>query len=339
MRIENNISLKSLNTFKVDVKAETLITIESSEELNSPQIKEYTKKKHIFLGRGSNTLFTKDFDGTVILLRNSGIEILEENSQYVKVKVNAGHQWNDLVYWSTESNLIGLQNLIDIPGNVGSSPIQNIGAYGIEVKDFIDSVNIYILENGQREILTNQDCHFSYRDSIFKNELHGKAVIESVVFKLEKYSGVIDERYISYKDIKERLDGKNIDLKNLLNCVRDIRKEKLPDIKEYGTCGSTFKNLLIDKVKYTELEKQFEGLPSFETEDTKKVKIPTAYILDKLGWKNKREGDVGTWIYHPLIVTNYGNASGEQILSFINKMQDDFKSNTGLDLETEINIF
>ncbi len=338
MRIEKNISLKPYNTFRVDVNANLVITIENSEELLLDEIYQYISKTNtLFLGRGSNTLFSKDFKGTIFLLRNEGIEVVNENDTHILVKVNAGEQWNSFVQWSTEKNLIGLQNLIDIPGNVGSSPIQNIGAYGVEVKDYIESVNVLMLKEKEERILSNKECRFGYRDSIFKNELKGQFVITEVIFKLPKFKGKIEEKYLQYNDLKERV--KEHTLENLLNTVRDIRKEKLPSIDEYGSCGSTFKNLLIDTAKYKELEKKFPGLPSFETEKGNTVKIPTAYILDKLGWKNKREGEVGTWIYHPLIVTNYGNASAGEIVAFIGKIQQDFKKNTGLYLETEINIF
>lgn len=338
MRIEKNISLKPYNTFRVDVKADVVITIEDSSELLSDEISQYlTKENILFLGRGSNTLFSKDFKGTIFLLRNEGIEMLDESDTNILVKVNAGHQWNDFVMWSTEKGLIGLQNLIDIPGNVGSSPIQNIGAYGVEVKDYIESVKVLMLKEKEERVLSNKQCKFGYRDSIFKNELKGKCVITEVIFNLPKFTGKIEEKYLQYNDLKERV--KEHTLENLLNTVRDIRKEKLPSIDEYGSCGSIFKNLQVDIKKYKELEESFPGLPSFKTEDKNIVKVPTAYILDKLGWKNKRNGDVGTWIYHPLIVTNYGNACASDIVAFIGKIQQDFKKNTGLYLETEINIF
>ena len=340
MKIQKGVSLKKYNTFHVDVIANRLITIEDSRDLLSSDITPYLKDTNIlFLGRGSNTLFTKDFEGTIFLLRNTGIEIEQEDSDETVVKVNAGVDWNDLVLWSTKANLLGLQNLIDIPGNVGSSPIQNIGAYGVEIKEYIKGVKIYNLEDGKEQILTNEECHFGYRDSVFKNELKGKVVITQVILKLKKYKGILDDRYIEYAGIKEKIGDREVDLNSLLQIVRDIRKEKLPPIEEYGSCGSTFKNLLVDINKYKELEQKFVGLPSFETEQKDIVKIPTAYILDKLGWKNRRERNVGTWIYHPLIVTNYGGASGKEILAFILKMQDNFKEHTGLYLEPEINIF
>ncbi|MDX9739039.1 MAG: UDP-N-acetylmuramate dehydrogenase [Candidatus Dojkabacteria bacterium] len=338
MRLEYDKSLKKLNTFKVDIKSKLLLTVEDDREFNPELLDKYLKDNFYILGEGSNTLFTKDFDGTVLLIRNKGIRIVEKDSDYILVEVSAGENWNDFVNWSIDNKFIGLQNLVDIPGNVGASPIQNIGAYGPEVKDFITEVQIYDIERKGCRTLSNKECDFGYRDSIFKNHLKGKVIVKSVTFKLERYKGVIDDKYLQYSGIQDKLKGKKPTLRALALAVKQIREEKLPCLDTYGSCGSTFKNLEIELSKYKELEKRFVGLPMYETKDSNIVKIPTAYILEKLGWKNKREGNVGTWTYHPLIVTNYGNATAQEIHSFILKMQNDFKFNTGLELETEINI-
>lgn len=338
MRLEYDKSLKKLNTFKVDIKSKLLLTVEDDSEFNSELLDKYLKGQFYILGEGSNTLFTKNFDGTVLLIRNKGIKIVEQNPDYTLVEVSAGENWNDFVNWSIDKELIGLQNLADIPGNVGACPIQNIGAYGVEVRDFITNVQIYDIEKGECTALSNKECNFGYRDSIFKNHLKGKVIVKSVTFKLERYKGVIDDKYLQYSGIQDKLEGKKPTIGNLHTAIKHIRKEKLPCINTYGSCGSTFKNLVVEISKYKELEKQFIGLPMYETKDPNIVKIPTAYILEKLGWKNKREGSVGTWIYHPLIVTNYSNATAKDIHSFILNIQKDFKSNTGLELDTEINI-
>ncbi len=338
MKLEYEKSLKELNTFKVKVKSKLLLAIEDDCEYISEQLDKYLKGQFYILGEGSNTLFTKNFDGTVLLIRNKGIKIVEQNPNYILVEVSAGENWNNFVNWSIDSRLIGLQNLADIPGNVGACPIQNIGAYGVEVKDFITDVQIYDIERKECRSLTNKECNFGYRDSIFKNLLKDKVIVKSVTFKLERYKDVVDDKYLQYSGIQDKLEGKKPTIGNLHRAIKQIRKEKLPCLDTYGSCGSTFKNLEIELSKYKELEKQFIGLPMYETKDPNIVKVPSAYILEKLGWKNKREGSVGTWIYHPLIVTNYDNATAKEIHSFILDMQKDFKSNTDLDLETEINI-
>ncbi len=339
MRTEHNISLKGLNTFCVEVKTNTLCTIEQEEDFSNKELQGVFKERNfLILGGGSNILFTKDFPGTVILIRNKGKKILEETDDYITVEVNAGEEWDSFVKWSTKKGLVGLHNLAKIPGTVGATPIQNVGAYGAEIKDFLQEVKIIDLESGREEILQNKECKFGYRDSIFKNELKDRVIVKSVIFKLEKFKNKIDEKYLSYAGIKEDLLGKKINPQNIYYSISKIRDSKLPKVEEYGSCGSTFKNPEIAISEYERLIKIYPELPKFDTNDENIVKIPAAYILEQLGWKNRKEGEVGTWIYHPLIVTNYGEASGMDILSFIDKMKLDFKSHTDLDLECEINI-
>ena len=339
MKIEKNISIKDLNTFRVDVNVDTLCTINSEKDFLSKDFFECLKSKNILiLGGGSNILFTKDFKGTVILLKNTGKEILKKTDSYILVKINAGEDWDSFVQWSVENNLEGLHNLAYIPGTVGATPIQNVGAYGVEIKDFLTEVEVFNIKEHSIKTVTNAECKFGYRNSIFKNELMDKVIVKSVTFKLPIFKNKMDSKYLEYSGVKEALEGKDITPSTLYECIKNIRENKLPKVQEYGSCGSTFKNPEISVSEYTRLLKIYPQLPKFETNKRDVVKIPAAYILEKLGWKNRRQGDVGTWIYHPLIVTNYGNASGKDILSLINTMKQDFKSNTKLNLECEINI-
>lgn len=339
MKLEKNISLKPFNTFHTDVIAKMFCTVKNDKDFNDKELLKLLKENtHLILGGGSNTLFTKDFDGLIVLIKNEGKQILNENDSHLTVKVSAGVDWESFVKWSVDNNLVGLHNLAYIPGTVGATPIQNVGAYGVEIKDFLTEVEFLNIQTEKIEMLRNRECKFGYRDSVFKNELKDNIVIKSVTFKLPKFKENIDEKYLQYSGIKESLDGKEITPKTLYECIKDIRKIKLPDIKEYGSCGSTFKNPEISILEYEKLLEKYPELPKFETSKKDTVKIPAAYILEKLGWKNKRVGDVGTWISHPLIVTNYGNATGNDILSFIKQIQLDFKSNTNLNLECEINI-
>ncbi|KKP43096.1 MAG: UDP-N-acetylenolpyruvoylglucosamine reductase, UDP-N-acetylmuramate dehydrogenase, partial [candidate division WS6 bacterium GW2011_GWC1_33_20] len=311
---------KELNTFKVDCITKTHIVVENNNDFKDKEFLKYTNDTNpLFLGGGSNVLFTKNLTQPVVQIKTKGKEVKKENDKFMIIKIEAGENWDDFVKWSIEHNLIGLQNLAYIPGTVGATPIQNVGAYGVETKDFLVEVSVINIKDGTEITLTNKECKFGYRDSI-------------------KYNGHIDDKYLQYAGIKEMADNQNLSLNSLYKIIADIRKSKLPSIEKYGTCGSTFKNPQLPIDEYERLKEQFPDLPMYSTEIENIVKIPAAYILEKLGWKNKRVGDVGTWIYHPLIVTNYGNATGAEILSFIKDMQTDFKSKTNLDLETEINI-
>jgi len=339
MNIQRNASLKELNTFNVDVKANTLCTFDSEEDLTNKEFLECLEYKNLLiLGGGSNILFTKDFDGCVVLIKNVGKKVLKKTDSYIKVNVKAGENWDSFVKWSVDNNIVGLHNLAYIPGTVGATPIQNVGAYGVEIKDFLTQVEFFNIDNHKTEILNSSECTFGYRDSIFKNKLKDKVIITSVTFKLPIFQKSMDEKYLEYSGIKEDLQGKKITPKSVYESIKKIRESKLPRVEEYGSCGSTFKNPQIDISEYERLLKQFPELPKFETDKKDLIKIPAAYILERLGWKNKRDGNVGTWIYHPLIVTNYGNATGKEILQFIDKIKDDFKSKTNITLECEINI-
>lgn len=339
MKVEKNISLKKYNTFKVEYFVDTLVILEKDEDFSTRILQKYLSKNFLILGEGSNILFTKDFKGTILLVRNKGKKILDETKEYLDIQVCAGENWDDFVRWCVEKELIGIHNLALIPGTIGATPIQNVGAYGVEIKDILLIVTVYNIEDGKEHILRNEECKFGYRDSIFKNELKDKVIVKNVTFRLPKFQGNIDDKYLEYAGIKEALEGKEITPLNLYKAVVQIREGKLPKVEEYGSCGSTFKNPQITIEKYNELAKKFPELPKYETDIKEVVKIPAAYILEKLGWKNKREGSVGTWTYHPLIITNYEKATGQEIHSFIKKIQKDFKSNTNLDLECEINIF
>ena len=340
MKVESDISLKDYNTFKVDCCTETLICLEKESDFSKKVLEKYIKSNpFLILGGGSNILFTKDFKGTILLIKNKGKKILNETEEYIDIQVNAGEDWDHFVQWCVKKELLGIHNLALIPGTVGATPIQNVGAYGIEIKDLLLNVTFLNLEDWKEYVLENNECKFGYRDSIFKNELKDKVIVKSITLRLKKYKGEVDSKYLEYSGIKEELEGKDINPENIYNAIVKIRESKLPKVQEYGSCGSTFKNPEINIKEYERLLKIYPELPKYDTDKKDIVKIPAAYILEKLGWKNKREGEVGTWIYHPLIITNYSNASGNQIYSFIKKIQHDFKSNTNLDLECEINIF
>lgn len=339
MKQLEEVSLKNYSTFKTDVRVRNMIFLENEKDFVSDELKKATIKEHYIVGEGSNTLFASRLVGTAIVIRNKGIEILEENDSKAVIRVQAGENWNDFVLWSIDNGFVGLQNLIDIPGTVGASPIQNIGAYGVEVKEYIKEVTVVDIPLFITRSLTNSECRFGYRDSIFKNKLKDKVIIKSVTFELEKYKGKIDKKYLLFEELQNKQEGKDLTPLNIMNAIRELRKETVSIFNQYGTCENVFQNIEILHSEYTGLQKKFPGLPKFETEIKGTYKIPTAYIFEKLGWKGRREGDVGTWTYHPLMIVNYGNATGVDIYKFINTMKDDFEENTGISLYPEINIF
>ena len=339
MKVEKNISLKKYNTFKVEYFVDTLVTLEKDEDFSRNLLQKYLGSNFLILGEGSNILFTKDFKGSIFLIKNCGKEIVNETDEYVDIKVCAGEKWDDFVQWCVKKNLLAIHNLALIPGTVGATPIQNVGAYGVEIKDILLSVSIFNLKDGKEYVLENKDCKFGYRDSIFKNELKDKVIVKNVIFRLPKFKGNLEDKYLEYAGIRETIGNKEITPMTIYNAIVQIREGKLPRVEEYGSCGSTFKNPQVSTEKYKQLVNKFPDLPKYDTNINNVVKIPAAYILERLGWKNKRVGNVGTWIFHPLIVTNYDKATGKEVFSFIKKIQKDFKFNTDLDLECEINIF
>jgi UDP-N-acetylmuramate dehydrogenase len=343
MNIQRNKSLKDYNTFMIDVTSKEFVEVNSNKDILDLFNNDIFEKDFLILSGGSNILFTKDYDGIVIHPNILGKTVVKDDEKYIFIEVSTGEKWEEFVKWSVDNNYLGLQNLANIPGNCGATPVQNVGAYGVEVKDVIEYVEYFDLESGKFKTLQNSECNFRYRDSIFKHELKGKALITKVCFKLQKWSkdDPIPEEFLQYGGIINQLDAKYkkpYTIEKVFNAVNDIRNEKLPQVGEYGSCGSTFANPIVNVEKFKELQERYPDLPNYPTDDNNLVKIPAAYLLEQLGWKNKRVGNCGTWIKHPLIVTNYGGASGKEIYTFIKSIQEDFKKNTGIELETEINI-
>lgn len=342
MRKQSDVSLKPYNTFRVDVKTKDLYQITNIDNIQELIRLNIFKHKFYILGGGSNTLFTKDYDGAILKVDLMGKNVIEETDDFVKIKVASGEDFTSFVEWTVKNNYLGLQNLAWIPGTVGATPVQNVGAYGSEIKDVLESVEYIDLESGNTVNILGSECKFGYRDSIFKHELKGKALITSVTFVLQKISlnEEIPEKYLEYAGIQKTLSedfSKPYTLNKVYEAICQIRKEKLPDIQEYGSCGSTFENPIIPLEQYGRLKEKYPELPSYPTDKPEYVKIPVAYIFEKLGWKEKRCGDAGTW-KHPLIVTNYGNASAQELLDVIKQMQEDFYNDTHIKVETEINI-
>ena len=334
MAIQQNISLKNYNTFGISVNAKRFITVTSVYELQQL----LKKEKDIFLlSGGSNMLLTKDIHKLVIHLDIKGISIDKEDEDFVYLTVNAGENWHEFVVYCITQNYGGVENLSLIPGNVGTCPIQNIGAYGVEVKDTITKVEGIEIATEKLVSFSNEDCNFGYRNSIFKNAYKGKIVLTSVGFKLTKKNHQLNT---SYGAIDTELASKNISkpsLKDISDAVIAIRQSKLPDPKEIGNSGSFFKNPVILKSAFLEIQKLHPKVPSYKISETE-VKVPAGWLVEQSGFKGKRFGDAGVHEKQALVLVNYGNATGKEIYKLAEKIQDTVLKKFKISLEIEVNV-
>ncbi len=334
MNIQENISLKKYNTFGINVNAKRFISIDSLYDLQ--QVLKVEKDVFLISG-GSNMLFTKDIEKLVIHINNKGISIDRENINDIYITVNAGENWHNFVLWCVSQNYGGIENLSLIPGNVGTCPIQNIGAYGVEVKDTITRIEAVEIETGKLVSFSADECNFGYRNSIFKNEVRGKYIIISVCFKLTKNNHNLNT---SYGAIENELASKNITkptLKNISDAVIAIRESKLPDPKKIGNSGSFFKNPVISKAHFNELKSVHPNIPNYTISETE-IKIPAGWLIEQSGFKGKRFGEFGVHEKQALVLVNYGNATGKEIYELAKKIQETIKNNFSIDLEIEVNI-
>jgi len=333
---KENISIKDYNTFKIDIKCKFFSEFKNTKELKKIlESSIYHKNKSIVLGGGSNILFTSDYDGLVLKNNIIGIKIIKEDNRNVNVEVGAGVDWNKFVNWSVERNLSGIENLALIPGSVGASPVQNIGAYGMEVKDSIVRVYAFDIQNKSEYIFQNKECNFKYRDSIFKKELKNKIIITKVVFNLVKEP----INNISYGDIASELQILKLSPspKNIAKAVTNIRSKKLPNPQILGNCGSFFKNPVLEKDKFLKLKKKFPNIVHYVISENK-IKIPAGWLIENIGLKGYRKGDVGIHKEQALVIVNYGKASGKDILKIAEKVQIKVKENYDIKIEPEVNI-
>lgn len=334
MNIKENISLKNYNTFGISVFAKRFISIDSVYQLQ--QLLKIEKDFFLISG-GSNMLLTKNIDKLVIHINTKGISIDKEDDNFVYLTVNSGENWHDFVSWCVSQNYGGVENLSLIPGNVGTCPIQNIGAYGVEVKDTITMVEGLEIVSGKMIRFSNEDCKFGYRNSIFKNAHKGKIILTSVRFKLTKKNHKINT---SYGAIETKLNSNNISnptLKDISDAVISIRKSKLPDPKEIGNSGSFFKNPVIPMNQFLKLKKEYPSIPSYPISDTE-IKIPAGWLVEKIDFKGKRFGDAGVHNKQALVLVNFGNASGVEIYELAKKIKEEVLNKFKVALEIEVNI-
>ncbi|MCF2875039.1 MULTISPECIES: UDP-N-acetylmuramate dehydrogenase [unclassified Tenacibaculum] len=334
MNIQENISLKKYNTFGIDVNAKRFVSIDSLYSLQQ-LLKE---EQDLFLiSGGSNMLLTKEIEKLVVHLNLKGISIDRENHNDIYLTVNAGENWHDFVLWCVSQDYGGLENLSLIPGNVGTCPIQNIGAYGVEVKDTITRVEAINIETGKLVEFSNSECKFGYRNSIFKNEAKGKYIITSVSFLLTKNEHQLNT---SYGAIETELASKNITsptIKDISDAVIAIRQSKLPDPKEIGNSGSFFKNPVISKEHFEKLQNTFPNIPSYVVSDTE-IKVPAGWLIEQSGFKGKRFGDYGVHEKQALVLVNYGDATGKEIYELAQQIQKTIENKFSIELEIEVNV-
>ncbi|WP_339902820.1 UDP-N-acetylmuramate dehydrogenase [uncultured Cyclobacterium sp.] len=337
MKIQENISLKAFNTFGIDVKAKFFAEVESKNDIIEALTFAKTAKKPILiLGGGSNVLFTSDLDALVLKVNIRGIEPISQDKDKVILAAGAGEMWHDFVLYSIENNLSGIENLSLIPGTVGAAPMQNIGAYGVEIKAVFHSLEAIKICSGRTQIFLPADVNFGYRESVFKKSLKGKYIIYKVNFNLST-SHVPN---ISYGDIQKVLKEMNQakpTAKNISDAVINIRQSKLPDPKTVGNAGSFFKNPVVPVEVYKKLKQAYPTLPGYPS-DASQIKIPAAYLIENVGWKGKKLGKVGVHDKQPLVLVNYGGGKGNDILELSRKIQLDVQTKFDISLEREVNL-
>ena len=336
MTIQNNFSLKKYNTFGIEAKAKQFVAVHSIENLNTI-LKEHQSEPKFILGGGSNMLLTQDIQSLVIHIDLKGKKVLKEDDDFVWVESQAGENWHEFVLWTIDQNFGGLENMSLIPGNVGTTPVQNIGAYGTEIKDTFVSCEAMTIATQEMKTFTKEDCHFGYRESIFKHEAKDQFIITSVAFKLTKRNHKINT---SYGDISKELEKQNVTtptLKDVSNAVIAIRQSKLPDPAALGNSGSFFKNPIIPKEQYEKAHALHPEMPHYVVSETE-VKVPAGWLIEKAGFKGKRFGDAGIHKNQALVLVNYGNATGQEILAVSRDIQSTVLKEFGIAIEAEVNV-
>ena len=336
--MKTNVNLQSYNSFGFDAVAKYFIEINDIQQLESLIENDiFNQEKHLILSGGNNVLFQNDvFDGFVVYINTKGIEIVQENENEVVVHAQAGEDWPDFVRFCVEKGWHGLENLAHIPGKVGAAPVQNIGAYGMELKDSFLQCEAVEIATGKKRIFTKNECRFGYRESVFKNELKGQFVITSVDFLLKKNAPL----HLDYGNIKAYLEQNGIEnptLQQLHDAICAIRDAKLPDVKQIGSAGSFFKNPVVERAQFEVLQKEYPNMPHYD-EPNGKVKVPAGWLIEQAGWKGWRNAHVGVYEKQALVLVHYGGGKGQDIVELARKIQESVEAKFGIRISPEVNF-
>lgn len=336
MRVQENVSLKRLNSFGIDASARYFVEVADQEEVAAfVSEKHFADQPLLILGGGSNLLLRHNFEGVVLKVGFSGIELLLEDNDHYYLEVGAGENWHGLVMHCVANGYAGIENLSLIPGNVGAAPMQNIGAYGVELQDVFEKLEATEIRSGEYREFSIDECQFRYRDSVFKNELQGKYVITSVTLRLSKSA----QLNTSYGAIEEELEAMNIgevDINSISQAVINIRNSKLPDPDVLGNAGSFFKNPIISEEEFLQLRSEYSDVVSYPADTG--VKIAAGWLIDQCGWKGKRIGNAGVHENHALVLANYGNATGDEIYKLSEEILNSVRTKFKITLEREVNV-
>ena len=329
-----NYSLKNYNSFRVNHRANFFLKIKNNKSLiDFLSDKEFKNEKKLILGGGSNILFTKDYEGVILYSCIKGIHILEENDNHIKVKVGSGENWDDFVKFCVSKNWYGIENLSLIPGSVGAAPIQNIGAYGVEVKDYIYDVNGIDLKNNTKKTYSNKSCDFEYRDSIFKRELKNNFFVTEVTFILNKNKKFT----LDYSELKN-INSQSLTIQNVRDKIIEIRNSKLPNPKLLANAGSFFKNPVINIKIAKKIKEKYNDFKYYQINESM-VKISAAWLIEKSGWKGHKEKNIGVYNKHALVLVNYSSENGKDIKILSKKIKESVLEKFNVTLENEVNVF
>lgn len=336
MEVKSDISLKPYNTFGIPVTAQKFTVVQSQGDVESLIREGYLREKHLFLGGGSNILFTADFDGLIIKNEIKGIAVVREDEQFVWVQAASGEVWHDLVMYAVNQNWGGIENLSLIPGTVGAAPMQNIGAYGVELTHVFESLQAIHIRTGEEITFSHSDCAFGYRESVFKHAEKGNFFIASVTLRLKK----TPELHVQYGAIQEVLREDGVEhptIQDVSRAVIKIRSSKLPDPKILGNAGSFFKNPEISVEFFTALKQQYADLPGYPTTEGR-IKVPAGWLIEKCGWKGKVVGHTGAHKNQALVLVNYGEATGHEIMQLAHDIQSSVLATYGITIIPEVNL-
>jgi UDP-N-acetylmuramate dehydrogenase len=338
MQIRENISLRPYNTFGIDANAKYFASFQNLDELKAvlETATARDQRTTLVLGGGSNILLTRDVEGIVLKNEISGIDVIGEDDEHLYVKAGAGENWHRLVMYCVERGFGGMENLSLIPGNVGASPMQNIGAYGVEVKDIFHDLEAYHLQDKTMVKFSLADCEFGYRESVFKRKYKNQFIISAVTYRLTK-KPKFHTSYGALQQELEKMHVQELSIQAISQAVINIRTSKLPDPKEVGNAGSFFKNPQVAKEQFKQLQNRFPSIPSFPF-DEDHVKVPAGWLIEQCGWKGFRKGDAGCYPKQALVLVNYGNAKGEEIYALSEDILLSVKARFSIDLEREVNV-